>query len=104
MDELPEEILKAVKKKWSELQEESTRSQTKKTKTCENCNCYRCCTHLWVCGECGLKRKHFTNGLTLTNKRKREKIEEMVNEEVEDIVEENIIEEDTDLPDLLRQI
>ena len=47
-----------------------------------------------MCGECGLKRKHFTNGLTLTNKRKREKIEEIINEKVEDIVEENITEED----------
>ena len=26
---------------------------------CENCHCYKCCRHVWICGECGIKRDYF---------------------------------------------
>ena len=63
MAELPEEVLKVMKKKWAEMKEEE--QPTKKQKTdherarCKNCNCYRCCQHFWICGECGLSKDTF---------------------------------------------
>ena len=63
MAELPEEVLEVMKRKWAEMKEEE--QPTKKQKTdherarCKNCNCYRCCQHFWICGDCGISRDTF---------------------------------------------
>ena len=34
---------------------------TKKTERarCQNCNCYKCCQHFWICAHCGISRETF---------------------------------------------
>ena len=61
MAEIPEELLQVIKRKLADMKEQEEQP-SKKQKTeherarCKNCNCYRCCQHHWICGQCGISR------------------------------------------------
>ena len=61
MAELPEELLKVIRKRWAELQSKEKKQKQKGTiftvdvKTAR----YKCCRHFWICADCGIKRDHF---------------------------------------------
>ena len=56
-----------VKKRWANYSKKKAVKPKKKHKTeqehfhtrCENCHCYKCCRHFWICGDCDIKRDTF---------------------------------------------
>ena len=78
MAELPEEII-MMKKKWREINEEESEAKKKRTEKnsfhrCENCHCYKCCRHVWVCAKCRLEKETFHMWLN-QDKQQRERRE-----------------------------
>ena len=60
MAELPEELLSMIKQKWTEIQIEGSKAKKPKiAERCDNCQCYKCCQHVWVCGKCGVEKESF---------------------------------------------
>ena len=63
--ELPEEIIELMKKKWKERSDKEPEAKKQRIEkrhregTCKNCNCYRCCHHIWICGKCRIEKERF---------------------------------------------
>ena len=99
--ELPEEIIEMMRKRWREIgssidHEESDPDPKKGKYThhrCENCHCYRCCRHSWICQHCSVKKEMF-HKWTNQDRQERERGEREQN--MEGVKEERIVEEEKD--------